>query len=285
MASNEARAGGPGVLNQDDAFLAFYDATSVAAYSVALRVTGERAPAEAACEAAYLELWRESRAAASDAAAREARLLDIVRAEALRRRNSLPAGAGAPRGGTPEREAVARALDNASTLGRRAVELAYFAGLTVGEIAESEEERELLERVVGLLPLAAPAAEPDSAMRERLMERIATERRGPVFEAHESLFVLGSGMEWSEIVPGIEWKVLYHDPERGARTAVIRMAPNLLFPPHEHHGIEDLYLVEGTAWVGDIEMRGGDYCRAPEGTEHNDVRSGASGALAVVVTR
>jgi anti-sigma factor ChrR (cupin superfamily) len=86
-------------------------------------------------------------------------------------------------------------------------------------------------------------------------------------------------------VPGIEWKVLYYDAEHGARTAVIRMAPNLLFPPHEHHGIEDLYLIEGTAWVGDIEMRAGDYCRAPEGTEHNDVRSGASGAMAVVVTR
>jgi len=34
-----------------------------------------------------------------------------------------------------------------------------------------------------------------------------------------------------------------------------------------------------------VLMRAGDYCRAPAGTEHNDVRSGPSGALSLVVSR
>ena len=136
MASNEARAGAPGVLNQDENFLAFYDATSVAAYSLGFKVAGERVAAEAACEAAYLQLWREFAAGATDRASAELRLLELVRSEALRRRTALAGSIrGRQPGGPPEREAVAKALDSAPALGRRAVELAYFGGLSVGEIA------------------------------------------------------------------------------------------------------------------------------------------------------
>jgi DNA-directed RNA polymerase specialized sigma24 family protein len=66
----------------------------------------------------------------------EPRLLDLVRAEALRRRTAVAASAAGPsRGGTPERAAVTTALEKAPALGRRAVELAYFGGLSVAEIA------------------------------------------------------------------------------------------------------------------------------------------------------
>ena len=78
---------------------------------------------------------------------------------------------------------------------------------------------------------------------------------------------------------------LYFEPDTGARTALVRMAAGTAFPPHEHRGTEDVYLLEGEMWVGEVQMRPGDYCRAPEGSDHADVRSGPQGSLSVVVSR
>lgn len=164
MASNEARAGAPGVLSQDDAFLAFYDATSIAAYSVALRVAGERLAAEAACEAAYLQVWRESRGAVAEQSKAELRLLEVVRTEALRRRTAVAGSQpSVSRASTPERMAVATALEKAPALGRRAVELAYFGGLSVPEIA---------------VMLESSVAELRQAMRETMLSVASATKAG-----------------------------------------------------------------------------------------------------------
>ena len=80
-------------------------------------------------------------------------------------------------------------------------------------------------------------------------------------------------------------ETLYFEPETGSRTALVRLAPNTAFPPHRHRGIEDVYMLEGEMWVGEVQMRPGDYCRTPEGSDHADVRSGPQGSLSVVVSR
>ena len=155
----------------------------------------------------------------------------------------------------------------------------------IDELAQDERERALIGSALEALAHAAPPVEPPSDLRARLQRRIRDEARGPVFTDGPSLFARGELLEWSAIAPGVEWKLLYNDGATGARTMLIRMAPDTRFPPHGHDGIEDLYLLEGDAWVGDIEMHAGDYCRAPAGSEHNDVRSGGRGALALVVSR
>lgn len=152
------------------------------------------------------------------------------------------------------------------------------------ELAETAEERELMAVALRGLAYAAPDAEPAPGLRDRVMARIAGEGRPPVFTEGHSYFARANEMDWAPLVPGIDYKVLWADAT-GARTLLLRMAPDLPFPPHPHGFVEDLYLVEGEAWVGDVFMRSGDYCRAPAGTEHNDVRSGPGGALAVVVSR
>jgi anti-sigma factor ChrR (cupin superfamily) len=120
-----------------------------------------------------------------------------------------------------------------------------------------------------------------------VLERVAAAAGAepPVFERAGSYFARAAEMEWMNLAPGVRLKILFDDGESGARTMLIEMDPGLPFPEHDHPAIEDLYLIAGDAWVGDVYMRAGDYCRAEAGTAHNDVRSGASGALAVVVSR
>jgi len=134
------------------------------------------------------------------------------------------------------------------------------------------------------LTLVAVGALLGVVVGEVLFRRIA-EPRPPVFSVGISLFARSNDMEWLPYAPGVQVKLLYVDPATGAQTVLVKMEPNVPFPEHPHPAIEDLFLIEGDAYVGDVLMRAGDYCRAPAETEHNDVRSGPSGALSLVVSR
>jgi anti-sigma factor ChrR (cupin superfamily) len=153
------------------------------------------------------------------------------------------------------------------------------------ELANDEQERQVIASALRLLAHAAPEAEPDGGLRERLLARVAEERSEPAFTVGPSYFARAAQLPWTPIAEGVELKVLHQDAAAGTRTLLIRMAPNRPFPPHDHHAIEDLFLIEGDAWVGDVHMNAGEYCRAEAGSAHNDVRSGAAGALAFVVSR
>ncbi|MGE0570693.1 MAG: cupin domain-containing protein [Dehalococcoidia bacterium] len=153
----------------------------------------------------------------------------------------------------------------------------------ISELAGTEEERALMELALSMLAHAPEPADPPQELRERVLSR-ALRAGAPRFEADGFTFARGSEIEWAEVAPGIRVKWLHGSPD-GPQTALIEMAPNLRFPAHPHPMIEDLYLISGDAWVGDTPMIAGDYCRAPAGTAHNDVRSGPGGSLALVVSR
>jgi hypothetical protein len=154
----------------------------------------------------------------------------------------------------------------------------------ISELAESDVERETMTIAVRALAYEAPDVRPSTDLRDRILARIAEGDRPPQFMDGFSFFARSADLQWIQLTPGVEIKVL-HAEAAGARTLLVRMGPNLPFPPHPHDFVEDLYLVSGDAWVGHVPMRAGDYCRAPSGMEHNDVRSGPSGALAVVISR
>jgi quercetin dioxygenase-like cupin family protein len=162
---------------------------------------------------------------------------------------------------------------------------AFSLDQMLDELATDSLERALMARTFDLLGRGLPEVEPPPSLRHRVLAQSAIAGRGPMFEDSGFAFARGNDLPWIQISPGIRMKFLHGDLSQRVRTALVEMAPNLLFPSHDHDGIEDLYLISGDAWVGDIPMRAGDYCRAPDGTTHDAVRSGASGALAVVVQR
>lgn len=155
-------------------------------------------------------------------------------------------------------------------------------GTLASEIAESEAERTLIARALDLLAYAAEPEEPLPGLRDRIL---APEAGEAAFEVDGFFFARAARIEWIEVAPGVRIKWLFRDATTGARTGLIEMGPGLPFPEHPHPETEDLYLIAGEAWVGDVHMRAGDYCRSPAGTVHRDVRSGPAGALALVVSR
>ncbi len=46
--------------------------------------------------------------------------------------------------------------------------------------------------------------------------------------------------------PGVEIKMLWHNPDGEAFTALFRMAPGSTLPMHRHRGIEQTFVLEGS---------------------------------------
>jgi RNA polymerase sigma-70 factor (ECF subfamily) len=141
--------------NDRDAIAALYDQYGRLAYSVAYRVVGESGEAEDVVQESFLALWRQ--AAKLDPARGSVRsfLLTIVHRRAI---DSLRRKSGRPERtldeATPiaaatkdpiefatmaeERQQVERAMRSLPDEQRQAVELTYFRGLTIVEMASQQ---------------------------------------------------------------------------------------------------------------------------------------------------
>ena len=165
------------------ALLALYDRHGRMGYGLAYRILGDAGAAEEAVQDAYLRIWR--RAATFDAARGSARswLLTIVHhcaIDLLRRRAGAPpvvagldemadrrsvADAWSEVSGRIESDRVRTAVETLPSEQRRAIEMAFFDGLTHREIAERDglplgtvkgRLRLGLKRLSGLLAEPAP---------------------------------------------------------------------------------------------------------------------------------
>jgi anti-sigma factor ChrR (cupin superfamily) len=127
----------------------------------------------------------------------------------------------------------------------------------------------LAARLADAIAPAAPPPACAAAVKARLLERVRGER---------SPFVTvraGDG-KWVQIAPGVQWKLLHDD---GAmRSFLLRLEPGARLPSHGHAAEEACVVLEGTAQLGDIEVRAGDFHLALPGSVHGEVTS-RTGAL------
>ena len=140
-------------------------------------------------------------------------------------------------------------------------------------------ELESLRPVVDAFP-AWPTDVLPVALRERLARRIAADTGGEP--------VVPRGLPWAEpaweeVAPGIFCKLLATDTERHRVSMLVRLLPNVEYPPHTHAGVEELHLLEGELWIDDRKLHPGDYNRAEAPTGDKRVWS-ETGCTCVLVT-
>ena len=132
----------------DRALGALYDVYGQTAYALAFAITGAQATAESVVSQAFAEAWRSASSFHANGTSVLAWLTSIVRRMALRAGSPEPR---TPRKGTGDRagtESVAvaspigRALHGLSAAQRQVLELSYYRGLTIGEIASQLGEPE-----------------------------------------------------------------------------------------------------------------------------------------------
>jgi anti-sigma factor ChrR (cupin superfamily) len=89
--------------------------------------------------------------------------------------------------------------------------------------------------------------------------------------------------EWKEVAPGISCKLLATDSSRGRVSMLVRLAPGVAYPPHEHAGKEELHLLHGELWIDEKKLFPGDYNVAEAGTADARVWS-ETGCTCVLIT-
>ena len=142
--------------NERDALAAMYDAYGRIAYSLAYRVVGQAGDAEDIVQESFLSVWRQADRLDPKRGSVRSLLLTIVHRRSidmLRRRSGRPERALddavplASAGPDPaefasqseERAKIQAALKELPPDQRTAIELTYFGGLTIAEMAEREQ--------------------------------------------------------------------------------------------------------------------------------------------------
>lgn len=98
----------------------------------------------------------------------------------------------------------------------------------------------------------------------------------PNTNAHDGLAALSSRyvnideLPWMETRwPGVEIKVLMQDDATGLMTSLTRLAPGAILPDHEHVGIEQSYVIEGSLVDHEGECTAGNFVWRPAGSRHD----------------
>jgi anti-sigma factor ChrR (cupin superfamily) len=90
-----------------------------------------------------------------------------------------------------------------------------------------------------------------------------------------SNIVRPDSMEWQKTrFPGCDVKTLYFDKASGLVTALMRFAPGATLPDHEHVGVEQTYVLEGTLIdkegpMTDLVVGPGEFVWREAGSRHS----------------
>jgi anti-sigma factor ChrR (cupin superfamily) len=142
-------------------------------------------------------------------------------------------------------------------------------------------ELEALRPVVdSLVAWPADVLRPSRSLQARLATRIAAETGKPPVPPPPRQY---REPEWEEVAPGIFCKLLANDAERHRVSMLVRLLPNVEYPPHTHAGLEELHLLDGELWIDDRKLYPGDYNRAEAPTGDKRVWS-ETGCTCVLIT-
>ncbi len=89
---------------------------------------------------------------------------------------------------------------------------------------------------------------------------------------------------WRPLAPGTEILPVAAGRDETTDVLLLRMAAGGLLPEHEHAGLEEIFLLDGSCHCQGTRLVAGDYHRAGGGSEHHDTTTD-EGCLMLVVLR
>jgi anti-sigma factor ChrR (cupin superfamily) len=143
---------------------------------------------------------------------------------------------------------------------------------------ELESMRDVIEGLMTAWP--EESLRPRASLQERLARRIAEETGGEPVLPPASAW---KEPAWDEVAPGIFCKLLANDTERKRVSMLVKLLPNVEYPPHTHAGLEELHLLDGELWIDDRKLYPGEYNRAQAPSGDKRVWS-ETGCTCVLIT-
>ena len=165
------------------------------------------------------------------------------------------------------------------------LEQEQFEAASAGNVERSETIRaysQLLDRFSDQLVEIIPPTENDPRLAGTLRSRILS-----IAEQHDvklSRVVRADDGGWLEAgTPGVQFKVLFKEPDTGRVTALFRSGPGARMPAHKHVGLEECLVLEGSLYTDGILLHAGDYIVTEDQTIHEDTWT-ETGALVLLKT-
>lgn len=88
----------------------------------------------------------------------------------------------------------------------------------------------------------------------------------------------------AEQMPGLSWTVLSADEKSGHQVVLVRSAPGVSGPAHEHEGPEEFLVLDGTFTDNDgTTFKAGDFVHYDAGSKHDSYS--ATGCTLLVILR
>ena len=134
-----------------------------------------------------------------------------------------------------------------------------------------------------LMPEALEPVDPPAAVKAKLMQLVRATPQDTTIPADSVTVRASEGKWYPQPAEGVEVKPLSFDRQRGIATILMKFQPGAVYPPHDHHGTEQTFVVSGSCRIGDVALHEGDFHRVPPGSHHGAVISDGGCTLLLVV--
>ena len=151
------------------------------------------------------------------------------------------------------------------------------------ECPDLAEELANYQAAVAVIPYSAPTMPMSADLKDRLFDRIAEPVENqlgvePIATAIPAaakpspptiVTFRSSDLKWRPYrAAGIEVALLYLDRANRMSSALLKAAGGVVYPLHQHQGIEEIYMLEGELVIDGQVYRAGDYIRSYPNSIH-----------------
>ena len=155
------------------------------------------------------------------------------------------------------------------------------------ECPDLADELASYQSAVAVIPYSAAIVPMAADLKQRLFDRIAatgdellgtnpTDTSSNPQLASQSaapseptVVVRSADLEWHPYqTEGVEVAILFLDPVTRMCTAIVKAADGIIYPLHQHRGIEEIYMLEGELEIDGQVYVAGDYIRSYPNSIH-----------------
>jgi anti-sigma factor ChrR (cupin superfamily) len=146
----------------------------------------------------------------------------------------------------------------------------------VVECPDLAEELASYQTVVGLIPYSAEPMPMAADLKDRLFDRLGLDPVESIAEtppeiplAPKMFAIRSADLQWKpHRIEGVEFAMLFLDEVNRMRNIVVKAAAGVIYPIHEHQGIEEIYMLEGELVINGETYLAGDYIRSYPNSIH-----------------
>jgi anti-sigma factor ChrR (cupin superfamily) len=146
-------------------------------------------------------------------------------------------------------------------------------------MTERDEDLQFDEPIALALAESVQGPMPRPAVKAKLLARLSGDGVPSGFSLR-----LAVEDDWlPHPVAGIRMKVLSVNRRRDYATLLLDVAPGTVFPPHDHDGDEECYVVSGSVMTVGRRLGPGDFIHADGGTHHDSLWTDEGARVILVV--